>query len=176
MTLKTKNVLAERGEAVRDSAVHTTDARCATDIVFYRLTKRFVEDESDVSEEALDVIYYTLAMGHNTGIIDCFDPKIAIDRKLFDHIVDSLDDSEGKRKLSGIEKFGEIQLDKLSVVDVIETVEKLDLNESSEPPLVDRYADQRVVTASQFREELLELASQVYYQPQVYVVARRVTQ
>ncbi len=176
MTLKTKNVLKEQGFSVKDSAVHTTDSRTATDVVFYRLTKRFVEDERDVSPEALDVIYYTLAMGHNTGIIDCFDPKLAIDRELFIKILSSLPEGEGKEKLAGIEKYGEIQLDKMTVIDVIEAVEELSLSESCDAPHEDRYAQQRVTTSLDFKEKFLEIAKEIRDLPQVYVVARRVTQ
>ena len=176
MTLKTKNVLQKQGVNVRDSAIHTTDSRTATDVVFYRLTKRFVEDESDISDEALDVIYYTLAMGHNTGIIDCFDPKIAIDRNLFNSILEALPEGEGKFKLSGIEKFGEIQLDKLTILDVIDGLESLELDDSVEKKPLDRYEEQRVVSVREFRDKFLKLATEVAQLPQVYVVVRRVTQ
>jgi hypothetical protein len=176
VTLKTKNVFLAQGVNVKDSAIHTTDSRTATDVVFYRLTKRFVEDESDTSDEALDVIYYTLAMGHNTGIIDCFDPKITIDRNLFNAILEALPDGEGKFKLSGIEKFGEIQLDKLTILDVIESLENFKFDKSVDKKTHDRYAVQRVTSAREFRDKFLKLANEVAKLPQVYVVARRVTQ
>ncbi len=178
MTLATKNIRADRGEVVSDISVHTTDALTATDVVFYRLAKRFVEDDNAISKEARDVIYYTLATGHNTGIVDCFEPKIAISRSLFNRVLDALPEGKGKSKLFGIEKFGEIQLDKMSVEDVISACESIapeDVEDDMQAKKADRFQECRVNSASDFKNNFLELASEVRDQPQVYCLCRRVT-
>lgn len=178
MTLATKNIRADKGEVVSDISVHTTDALTATDVVFYRLARRFVEDDNAISKDARDVIYYTLATGHNTGIVDCFEPKIAISRNLFDEILKSLPESKGKAKLSGIEKFGEIQLDKISVEDVIDALEKFDACEicdDEERREQDRFESCRETSADEFVEQFVNLAKEVRDQPQVYCLCRRVT-
>ena len=178
MTLRTKNIRRERGEVVSDLSVHTTDAETANDVVFYRLSKRFVQDNNAISKEARDVIYYTLATGHNTGIVDCFEPKIAISRGLFAAFVDLLPESLGKSKLSGVEKFGEIQLDKSTINDVIEALEfikEICIDYAGDGSASDRFCDCRVDDGQEFRDKLLILAKEVRDQPQVYCLCRRVT-
>ena len=94
MTLQTNNLRAKNSEVVRDNAVHTTDSLTATDVVFYLLGKKFVEDNANIPKEARDVMYYTLSMGHNTGVIDCFEPKLALSREAFDNVCDALPESD----------------------------------------------------------------------------------
>ena len=80
----------------------------------------------------------------------------------------------------------------MTILDVIETMENLDVSrvpERSENrpttcgtliPVInegeDRYKDQRVKSVPDFKERFLSMAREVATQPQVYVVARRVTQ
>ena len=180
MTLRTKNVRSESGEVISDSAVHTTDVRTATDVVFYMLGKKFVEDKGDIPEDAKDVIYYTLAMGHNTGVVDCFEPKLALSRANFDNFLNALPEGDGKTKLKGIEKFGEIQISKEEVREVRDSVSALCVsNVEFETPRVadnDRYADIRAVEPYEFKAALLEVLKKIEATPQVYCLARRVTQ
>ena len=41
-------------------------------VYFYLLNQRFVENDSQVPEAAKEVMYYSLAIGHHVGVIDCF--------------------------------------------------------------------------------------------------------
>lgn len=62
----------EAAEGVADPCLgHAPDQ-----VVFYELTRKFVETEEDVPQEACDVLYYTLAVGHHTGVLDCFEPRL----------------------------------------------------------------------------------------------------
>ena len=64
----------EAAEGVADPCLgHTPDQ-----VVFYELTRKFVETEEDVPQEACDVLYYTLAVGHHTGVLDCFEPRLSV--------------------------------------------------------------------------------------------------
>lgn len=179
MTLKTNNVRSSKSDAVRDGAVHTTDERTANDVVFYLLGKKFVEDKGDIPDDAKDVIYYTLAMGHNTGVVDCFEPKLALSRKNFDNFLDSLKESDGKRKLSGIEKFGEIQITKDEVNSLKEAISSFKPNDchfdKSIGRDVDNYESIRAVETFEFKAAFMDLLKKIETTPQVYCLARRVT-
>ena len=178
MTLLTNNIRSQNAEAVRDTAVHTTDTLTATDVVFYLLGKKFVEENSDIPKEARDVIYYTLSMGHNTGVIDCFEPRFALDRKAFDKICDSLPEGDAKFKLTRIEKFGEIQIMKEDTNMLTEAIEQANFNECvtfSKPLGDDRYRDVRVENIDDFITAFLKLLNDIKCEPQVYCLARRVT-
>ena len=59
-------------------------------MVFYELTRKFVETEEDVPQEACDVLYYTLAVGHHTGVLDCFEPRLSVPVDVFNSLVDAL--------------------------------------------------------------------------------------
>ena len=64
----------EAAEGVADPCLgHAPDQ-----VVFYELTRKFVETEEDVPQEACDVLYYTLAVGHHTGVLDCFEPRLSV--------------------------------------------------------------------------------------------------
>ena len=69
----------EAAEGVADPCLtHEPDQ-----VVFYELTRKFVETEEDVPQEACDVLYYTLAVGHHTGVLDCFEPRLSVPVNVF---------------------------------------------------------------------------------------------
>ena len=178
MTLSTKNVRAEAGEVVNDSAVHTTDEKTANDVVFYLLGKKFVEDKDDIPKDARDVIYYTLSMGHNTGVIDCFEPKLALTRHFYDELTDAMEEGDAKFKLTRIEKFGEIQILKEDVKMLSNAVRDAcfdGVTEDSSHIENDRYEGIRVCSGENFKEAFLQLMVEIAHTPQVYCLARRVT-
>lgn len=93
--------------------------------VFYELTRKFVETEDEVPDDAKDVLYYTLSVGHHTGVMDCFEPKLACPLPVFRAIVEGIPESDARFKLEGLERFGEIQIDKESAPLVLDAVKLL---------------------------------------------------
>jgi hypothetical protein len=82
-------------------------------VVFYRLCAKFVDNERSVPQETSDVLYYTLAVGHHTGIIDCFSESFSCSGDVYQRIVDLFPpESDARYKLDGIGRKGEIQIDK----------------------------------------------------------------
>lgn len=82
-------------------------------IVFYQLNAKFLERKEDIPETAKQVVYYSLAIGHHIGVFDCFKPQLKCSDEVFDRILSAFpEESEARRKLSGVLKFGEIQVDK----------------------------------------------------------------
>lgn len=117
-------------------------------------------------------------MGHNTGVIDCFEPKLALDRATFDKICDSLSEGDAKFKLTRIEKFGEIQIMKEDTNMLVEAMKQASFNDGfsfSKPSSDDRYKDVRVGNIDEFRAAFIKLMNDIKSEPQVYCLARRVT-
>ncbi|WP_165053868.1 MULTISPECIES: formate hydrogenlyase maturation HycH family protein [unclassified Adlercreutzia] len=98
--------------AGRAAGGHTTDARTAREVVFYRLGRKFVDHERSIPEDVRSVLYYTLAIGHHTGVIDCLEPRIGASRAVFAEVLDAFPAGPARDKLAGVERFGEIELGK----------------------------------------------------------------
>ena len=107
-----------RSKAELDAVEATEDRTSAAwtgtpgEVMFYRLTKKFVESREEIPDEAKEVMYYTLAIGHHTGVIDCFEPVLGCSRELYDKVVALFPAGDARFKLEGIARFGEIQIDK----------------------------------------------------------------
>lgn len=81
-------------------------------IVVYQLTAKLVDSEIDIPQDAQDIMYYTLSVGHHTGVMDCFSEKLSCSADTFRSILNNMSDSKARMKLEGILRFGEIQIDK----------------------------------------------------------------
>lgn len=82
-------------------------------VVFYQLTHKFVDDERSIPEEAADVMYYTLAVGHHTGVIDCFEEKLRCGLDVFRRAVALLEEGgDARYKLEAVLRGGEVQIER----------------------------------------------------------------
>lgn len=78
--------------------------------VFYQLTQKFVNEDKKIPEEARQIVYYSLAIGHHVGVMDCFDSLMEIPLDQYRSWIDKLQSSAGKNKMEGLMKWGEIEL------------------------------------------------------------------
>ncbi len=78
--------------------------------VFYQLTHKFVNDEKAIPEEARQVIYYSLAIGHHVGVMDCFQSLMEIPLADYRQWISRLPAGAGRHKLEGLLKWGEIEI------------------------------------------------------------------
>ena len=151
---------------VRPTAAHTTDGRTAREVVFYRLGKKFVDHERSIPEDVRSVLYYTLAIGHHTGVIDCLEPRLATSRAVFVDVLGAL----------GAERFGEIELKK-EHVPLLKPAVLAALEACGSVP--ERTGDpEGLVTAvdvPSWLEEFLFLLDEVQCEPAVYAMGRRVS-
>lgn len=84
-------------------------------IVFYRLMSKIVNQREDIPDDARQVVYYTLAVGHHVGVLDCFTPLFEIPMDSFTNWLNCVPVSNGKSKLAGILKWGEIEINRSHV-------------------------------------------------------------
>jgi hydrogenase-4 component J len=80
-------------------------------IVFYALSQKFLEREEDMPAQAKQVMYYTLAVGHHIGVIDCLKTVLECPLEGFSNWIGLLPEGEARRKLEGVLRFGEISID-----------------------------------------------------------------
>ena len=81
-------------------------------VVMYQLTAKLVDSEIDIPPDAQDIMYYTLSVGHHTGVMDCFSAKLSCPIEPFESVLENIADDRARSKLGGILRFGEIQIDK----------------------------------------------------------------
>ncbi|QLK63311.1 formate hydrogenlyase maturation protein HycH [Enterobacteriaceae bacterium Kacie_13] len=99
-------------------ARHQTPAGVQTEkdkVIFYSLSSKFVDEKSAQkrsSQKVQEVIYYSLAIGHHLGVIDCLKSRLECPLNGYRQWIDCLpQNSEARRKLSGVQRFGEINID-----------------------------------------------------------------
>lgn len=81
-------------------------------IAFYRLSRKVVNNEQAIPEEARQVMYYSLAIGHHVGVLDCFAELMAVPEEQFAACVQRLPEGEARRKLEGAAKWQEIEINR----------------------------------------------------------------
>ena len=80
-------------------------------VVFYQLSGKFLEKEPAPSQDAAQVLYYALGVGHHVGVIDTFKAILTCDYDSYLDVVVALPEGEARHKLDGLPKFGEIAID-----------------------------------------------------------------
>lgn len=123
-----------------------------TKVIFYLLNQRFVENDEQVPQAAKDVMYYSLAIGHHVGVIDCFKNLLSCDYEDYQGFVAAFPEGEAKRKLSGLIKFGEIVID-ASHVNLL--AKALDENRANFSPKHQKWAAILMDTLASIQRELV---------------------
>ena len=132
----------------------------ATKVIFYLLNQRFVENESKIPEEAKEVMYYSLAIGHHVGVIDCFKKLITADYGDYRQFVNCFpENGEARRKLAGLMKFGEIVIDSSHVNLLARALDEI------KPNLTALHRE--------WAEILLDTLASIQREPVMYVMVKR---
>jgi hydrogenase-4 component J len=79
-------------------------------IAVYQLRSKFVNQRADVPEDACQVMYYTLAVGHHVGVMDCFSSQIEIPLEEYKTWLQTLPEGPARAKLEGAVRWGEIEV------------------------------------------------------------------
>ena len=78
--------------------------------VFYQLSHKFVSSDKNIPDGAKQVVYYSLAIGHHVGVLDCFTTLLEIPLDALQNWLVKLPEGEGRRKLEGILRWGEVEI------------------------------------------------------------------
>jgi hydrogenase-4 component J len=131
-----------------------------TTIVFYRLTSKVVGMEEDISEKSRAIAYYTLAVGHHTGILDCFSVALHCTYAQLELLLDELPvGSYARFKLDGLRKFGEINIEQEHAAQLY--------------PALKEAVDNLSISQQEWLCALLEELELVIRDPVIYLVGKR---
>jgi formate hydrogenlyase maturation protein HycH len=132
-------------------------------VVFYSLSSKFVQEKKDrerTPPKAQEVIYYSLAIGHHLGVIDCLKPQLQCPQQAFEQWIAQLPaDSEARRKLAGVLRFGEINIDNSHCHMLALALDKAraSMNEQQQA----------------WSDQLIELLQRMVNEPAIYLMVRR---
>jgi hydrogenase-4 component J len=88
-------------------------------VVFYQLRDKFVNNQESIPENARQVIYYSLAIGHHVGVLDCLESLMKIPFEEYKDWIALLPEGAGRHKLEGVMKWGEIEINRSHVGDLL---------------------------------------------------------
>jgi hydrogenase-4 component J len=88
-------------------------------VVFYQLTQKFVNQEQDIPEGPRQVMYYSLAIGHHVGVLDCFQKLMEVPIEDYRRWLAQMPAGVGRHKLEGLLKWGEIEINQSHVSDLL---------------------------------------------------------
>ena len=76
-----------------------------------------MDSDDDVPKDAASrqVMYYSLAIGHHVGVIDCLKAFIDCSLEAYREWISQLPEGEARRKMEGLFKFGEITIDQTHI-------------------------------------------------------------
>lgn len=132
-------------------------------VVFYALGGKFVDEKSAQKrnyQKVNEVIYYSLAIGHHLGIIDCLHPRIECPLAGYLDWINCLPpNGEARNKLAGVQRFGEITIDSshthLLAMALHKALAQMDNHQVK------------------WSESLIELLQQIENDPAMYLMVRR---
>jgi formate hydrogenlyase maturation protein HycH len=128
-------------------------------VIFSQLSRKFVDENDNTPEQAQQVVYYSLAIGHHLGIIDCLQAALVCPLEAWPAWVATLPAGEAQRKMTGVTRFGEIVVDQ-SHVTLLATA-------------LDAALPQQTPQQQNWSRELLRLLRTIQQEPAVYLMVRR---
>lgn len=94
-------------------------------VIFYRLSRKVVNNKEAIPEDARQVMYYSLAIGHHVGVMDCFDELMAVPVENYRQWLERLGDGEARRKLEGVLTWQEIEINRSHVEELLPALNSL---------------------------------------------------
>jgi hydrogenase-4 component J len=94
-------------------------------IAFYRLDRKVVHNEQDIPEDARQVMYYSLAIGHHVGVMDCFSELMAVPIHTYERFLGLLPAGDARCKLEGALRWNEIEINRSHVDDLVPALTSL---------------------------------------------------
>ena len=126
--------------------------------VFYRLTQKFVNTERDIPEAPRQVLYYSLAIGHHVGVMDCFHSWLEVPLDEYRAWLAHMPAGAGRHKLEGLLKWGEIEINHTHVSELAPALR------AAQPHV--KQAEAQHVTA------LLDCLQHMLAEPALYLMVR----
>lgn len=88
-------------------------------VAFYRLSRKIINNQENIPDETRQVMYYSLAIGHHVGVMDCFAEMMSVPADQYQQLVGRLPLGEARRKLEGVLAWNEIEINRGHVDDLV---------------------------------------------------------
>lgn len=72
------------------------------EIVFWTLRKKFVASSDEMPEHSSQVMYYSLAIGHHVGVIDCLNVAFRCPLTEYEDWLALVEEEQARRKMLGV--------------------------------------------------------------------------
>jgi len=128
-------------------------------VTFWSLRQKFVDCDEDMPAESQQVMYYSLAIGHHVGMIDCLKNELECPFEGYIEWLARLPEGEGHRKLRGLLTFGEITIDSTHTSLLANTLSA-----------VSQHGDEPFKSWSL---RLIALLGEIEREPAIYLIVRR---
>ena len=129
-------------------------------VLFYTLYKKFLDESYDIPEEAKEVMYYTLAIGHHVGIVDCM--KVALQctleeyRQWINHLEEG---SDARYKMDRFFVYGEVTILEEHSKMLASAFDKLDREPMTEKEVA-------------MTNKMVELMAAIHREPTMYMMIK----
>jgi hypothetical protein len=128
-------------------------------VKFFKLYKKFVDEgKKDSPPEVRQLKYYTLAIGHHVGVVDCLAPVMVMEEEDYFKWIRKLPQGKGRGKLEGLAKWGELEINRDHVAALGSA-----LSEASSNFLPEE---------KKWASSLLQLLQLIKKEPAIYLVVR----
>ncbi|MDN8599217.1 formate hydrogenlyase maturation HycH family protein [Citrobacter enshiensis] len=131
------------------------------EIVFWTLRQKFLDSTVAMPEKSRQVMYYSLAIGHHVGVIDCLNVALTCPLADYNQWIAQVEDEEARRKMSGVLRFDEIVIDASHV----------NMLSRAFSPLADDAAEPWRSLSIQ----LIHLLDDIVREPAIYLMARKIS-
>lgn len=128
--------------------------------VFWSLRQKFLDSDDDLPTQAQQVVYYSLAIGHHVGVIDCLNSEMSCPLPQYQAWIDQFPEGEARRKMHGLLTFGEITIDATHT----------SLLAHALAPFVGSQPS----PFSEWSTQLLNLLTEIEKEPAIYLIVKKV--
>jgi len=129
-------------------------------VVFSQLRRKFIDENDAAPAEAQQVVYYSLAIGHHLGVIDCLETALSCPWEAYLAWIATLEaGSEARRKMEGVPRYGEIVIDSSHVALLANAFNRAQARQTTQ---------QQAWSAT-----LLSLLHDIYQESAIYLMVRR---
>ncbi|MBW7985055.1 formate hydrogenlyase maturation HycH family protein [Enterobacillus tribolii] len=130
-------------------------------VIFWSLRQKFLDSDDDMPAQAQQVMYYSLAIGHHVGVIDCLKNELTCTLEHYPAWLELLPEGEARRKLRGLLTFGEITIDSTHTSLLANALAPLCAPGQPEP-------------FREWSETLIRLLGEIEREPAIYLIVRKV--
>lgn len=128
-------------------------------VVFSQLSRKFIDENDATPDQAQQVVYYSLAIGHHLGVIDCLEAALSCHGTRIWHGSPPLRPERARRKMEGVPKYGEIVIDSSHVAMLANAFDKA---QSAQTPQQQAWS-----------KTLLSMLHDIHQESAIYLMVRR---